>query len=190
MSALSCSDCGTDLKPNPRRTGTRCRSCIAIFIATDPEIRARARAGIRAAMKDKDMLRRRGRKISAARKLRMQTDPDFAAREIEKARKMGLSHTGMQRHGSGSEPRQRAAKTLSRTKRRGIPNGYWDEYQRVRKNYGAPAAEARRIVSEQAERDRNERKRLAAMSEDDRTREASRGLGAACARLVAREARR
>lgn len=196
MTALPCLGCGKELPHNPKRKTQRCRSCTAIAIAKDPAIRAKAAAGIRRALSDPEVLRRRARTLSKVLRRKMRDDPAYAEMQRENARRLGRSAIGIQRYPAGSEPRRQAGRNGSATKRRGIPKGYWDEYRRLVKNGTATADEARRIVTEQARAERQRRRAARearataeARSPDDRIRLASAALGAACARLAAREAR-
>jgi hypothetical protein len=190
---LACIGCGKELPHNPKRKTQRCRSCTAIAIAKDPSIRAKAGAAIRRALEDPAVIRRRSRALSKALRQKMRDDPAYAAMQRENARRLGLSSTGIQRYPAGSAPRLQAGRSGSATKRRGIPKGYWDEYRRLVKNKEASAEEARRMITDQARADRQRRRAALEVatptSHDARIRTASAALGAACARLAAREAR-
>lgn len=196
MSELTCSDCGKGLKPNPLRKGTRCRPCLATFLARDPEIRARATAKLREALKDPKVLARRGRGTSKALRRKMRKDPDYAQRQRESGRRLGLSGAGIQRHGAGSDARVRAGRSASATKRKGVPAAYYEDYRRLVHDSHYPAEEAIRMVLELQARERKRKikarlagERLAGMDAESRIRLGSAVLGMAFARAAAKEAR-
>jgi hypothetical protein len=178
--ATACTGCGKALKPDPRRKGRRCRSCQAIFMARDPEIRARATASLCETLKDPKVLAKRG-------------DPEYAERQRESGRRLGLSGTGIQRYGPGSEPRVRAGRNVSKTKRKGIPAAYYEHYRRMVHDDHIPAAEALQLVLELRDKDRKRQvkareaaERLAAMNDEARARLGSAALGMAVARAAAK----
>jgi hypothetical protein len=194
--ALACSDCGAELRPNKRRKGTRCRACLVIFIARDPQIRAKATATLRETLKDPALLARRGRAIGRGMRRKIRLDADYAQRQREAGRRVGLSRAGPLANPAGSDARVRAGRSISKRKRQGIPAAYWDEYYRMVHSDHIPAAEARRLVIELQEKDRRDRlrpkdvrERQREMREAEDTRSATRKLGIAFARAAAKEQR-
>jgi hypothetical protein len=193
---LLCSDCGCALKPNRKRKGTRCRSCLARHIAADPAIRARAIAAIREKMSDRTMLARRNRTLRRVMKQKMRSDPAYAERQREAARRLGKSGASARANPAGSEARIRAGRSVSKTRRRGIPAQYWDEYHRLVHRDHVPAAEARQLVIALRDKDRRAklqpeevRERQKDMQAAEAARRGSRKLALAMTRATGVEAR-
>jgi hypothetical protein len=127
----------------------------AAEIAT-PEGRAKRSAGAHRRFSDPA----EREKIGAARKRMMAARPDIvtlAAKNLTDWR--AKNDYDWQAH----------QRRLQDARRGVVPEGYWDEYQRLRKNVRLGAVEARRIVCAQAASD--ERQRLAALSPHERQME-------------------
>lgn len=144
MTALACSDCAQSLKPNPRRLGTRCKGCNARAIATSPAHRAAV---------SRAMSRRWANPNEAAALSRAISKGCLKPEERERRRLAGTICCNARAAAAGTEARQKAGRSLSRTRLGWLPLEYRDEYFRLRNNHKYSAADARRIIEDQIARD-------------------------------------
>lgn len=143
MTAASCSDCGVSLKPNPRRLGTRCKPCNARVIATSPTHRAAVSRAMSRRWNNPNEAARLARAISAG----------ITPEERERRRARGTICCNARAAAAGTEARLKAGRTLSQTRLGWLPVEYRDEYFRLRSNHKYSAADARRIIEDQIDRD-------------------------------------
>jgi hypothetical protein len=139
----ACTDCAAALGHNPRRKGTRCKPCNARAIATSPVHRA--------AM-SRAMVRRWADPNEATRLARAISD-GITPEERERRRQRGTISCNARGAAAGSEARTRAARTLSQTRLGWLPVEYRADYFHLRRNHKFRAADARRIIEAQIERD-------------------------------------
>lgn len=148
--------CGKQLAHNPRRKTNLCQRCataasnrdpvaaekrgVALRIMhTDPELKARHRAGVIRAWES----RPRRRAASELMKGRYMHDAAMREHIRQKAIERWSDPANRARHG----------RIVSASKLRDIPLEYRDEYRRLRKHGGFTAAEARRMIADQVEAD-------------------------------------
>lgn len=141
--ALVCSDCGTSLKPNPRRKGTRCQSCTARAIAMSPAHREAVSRSMARRWRNPDEAAALSRAISAG----------IGPEERERRRERGKICCNCRAAAAGTEARLKAGRSLSWRRLGWLPLEYRDEYFGLRRNFKFRAAEARRIIEEQIARD-------------------------------------
>lgn len=140
MTSQTCSDCPAILPHNPCRKGTRCKPCNARHIATSPEHRAAVAKAMKRRWNDPQERRRLARAVQIGC-----LKPEVR----EERRRRGKIDRNVVPPPAGSEARQRAARTLSKTRLGWLPGRYREEYFRFRNNLKMPAAEARRIIEDQ-----------------------------------------
>jgi hypothetical protein len=150
--APACSDCDAELKPNPRRLGTRCRRCNARQMATSPEKRAKCRATMKRLFED-PMYRARHRQRTLEGNRRAMEKPEVAALRREQGRRVGLLRLGASRLPAGSPPRVQAGRKRTETVLAWCPLEYRDEYRRLRCSKLIRAPEARRMIEAMIARD-------------------------------------
>ncbi len=138
-----CSDCGTPLKPNPRRKGTRCKPCTARAIATSPAHREAVSRAMSRRWANPNEAYALGRAISAG----------IGPEERERRRARGTICCNARAAAAGTEARLKAGRTLSRTRLGWLPPEYRDDYFHLRRNFKYRAREARRIIEDQIARD-------------------------------------
>ena len=144
----NCTDCGSALAHNPRRLGTRCKPCNARAIARSPETRRIVAAKMTARWADD---KQRGKLVAAITKTCNR--PEIrAARQEQGRRDMNVVRFAKPAP-PGSPSRIRAGRTLRESRIGWCPMEYRAEYQRMRDNGNFTAAEARRIIEDQIERD-------------------------------------
>ena len=140
MTVQTCSDCPAVLPHNPRRKGTRCKSCNARAIATSPEKRAALSKAMKRRWNDPQERRRLARAVQIGC-----LKPEVR----EERRRRGKIGCNARAAAAGSEARKKAGRTLSKTRLGWLPASYRDEYFRLRNNMKMPAPEARRIIEDQ-----------------------------------------
>lgn len=147
------------------RTGY-CRSCRAKHLLASPEFRARQRAGVAAYHAQPAV-----RAASAARMA--EWNRNLPEHELERRRDHGrrqfekyLGTPEGKARSNSPEARKKKGGAISDTRYADIPKHLRDEVRRLNRQQHIPAAEARRLVLEQAAAD--ERRRLAAMTPHDR----------------------
>lgn len=143
MSNLSCTECGTALPRNPRRKGTRCKSCAS---------RARVQSEAHRAAASRAMTRRWADPEQAAALARA-ISSGITDEEKERRRQRGKICCNCRAAAAGSEARQRAGRSLSQTRLGWCPPEYREEYFWLRRNYKMRAPEARAIIEGQMARD-------------------------------------
>lgn len=139
----ACTDCAKALGHNPRRKGTRCKPCNARAIATSPTHREAVSRAMSRRWADPNEATRLARAISEG------ITPEERARR----RLRGTICCNARAAASGSEARAKAGRTLSQTKLGWLPMEYRAEYFHLRSNHKCSAADARRIIEDQIERD-------------------------------------
>ncbi|MDH4746657.1 hypothetical protein OMP43_21760 [Sphingomonas sp. CBMAI 2297] len=141
--ARSCSDCG---RPISRNSKGRCRACGAASLLLDPVVEARRLERLREKLSSPD----HAAKMSVVRKAHeAEALKDPAYREMR--RQHGLQVRQRFLDTPGAEERRRAAQAQAMRERAAemfawCPADRLDEYQRLRKAFGA--AEARRIIED------------------------------------------
>lgn len=139
MSAPNCTDCGRALPHNPRRKGTRCKSCNARAMTTSAAHRAAASRAMSRRWANPNEAARLGRAISAG----------ITPEERERRRARGTICCNARAAAAGSDVRDRAGRTLSQTRLGWLPLEYRDDYFRLRSNHKYSAADARRLIEAQ-----------------------------------------
>lgn len=139
----TCSDCGRDLPHNPRRKGTRCKPCSARAVATSPGHREAVSRAMSRRWADPNEAFRLGKAISAG----------IGPEERQRRRERGSICCNARAAAAGTEARLKAGRSLSRTRLGWLPPEYRDDYFHLRSNFKYRAAEARRIIEAQIERD-------------------------------------
>lgn len=142
-----CPDCGTPLKPNPRRLGIRCKPCGARHMARSPDKREKCRAAMKRHFAD-PAYRAAHRKRTGDGTRRALEDPARLEELRERGRRCGLLRLGHNRHGAGSPERVAAGRKRSETLFAWCPPEYRGEYQRLVKTKLVRAPEARRMVED------------------------------------------
>jgi len=145
--ATICSDCGTALKPNPRRLGTRCKPCGARHMAQSPEKREKCRVAMKRHFDEPGYYRLHCQRVGSGIRDALK-DPSRMEDLRERGRRCGLLRLGMTRHGAGSEPRVIAGRKRSETVLSWCPVEYRDEYRRLVRTKLIRAPEARRMVED------------------------------------------
>jgi hypothetical protein len=145
-------ECGTKLGHNPRRKGNRCQPCAMRAVAQDPVKRAKSAAAMKAFYETPGAREATGARVAKAYQERVKVDPAYKERFQEIGRRLGTSD----KRGNapaGSPPRKLAAQRQSATVLADIPLEYRDEHRKRVKNHGIKAADSKRMVAEQVERD-------------------------------------
>lgn len=145
-------ECGTKLGHNPRRKGNRCQPCAARAVANDPVKRAKSSEAMKAFYAKPGAREETGKRVSKALRHRMKTDPVFQKRFEEMGRRLGTSDQ-RGHEPAGSPARKLAGQRQSATVLGDIPLEYRDEHRKRVKNHGIKAADSKRMVAEQVERD-------------------------------------
>lgn len=141
--ALNCTDCGKLLKPDPRRKGTRCKSCTARALATSPAHREAVSRAMSRRWANPNEAFRLGKAISAG----------ITPEERECRRARGTICCNARAAAAGTDARRKAGMSLSRTRLGWLPPEYRDDYFHLRRNFKYRAPEARRIIEDQIARD-------------------------------------
>ena len=147
-----CDSCGEPLKQIKQRKTLTCRTCHARRMS--PGNLPKLAAAREERWADPNERARSGVIASENRRRRMAEDPAFAARLRENCRAMGVGGNGFNRFPKGSPERMAAGRRARATKLAWCPMEYRDEYQRLMSAYGYRAPEARAMIEEQVERDR------------------------------------
>lgn len=140
----TCSDCPAELKPNPRRKGTRCKPCNARHIATSPSHREAVSKAMSRRWNDAQERRKLSQAISAGC-----LKPEV---RLERSRR-GKICCNARAAAAGSEARRKAGASLSKTRLGWLPASYRPAYFDLRQNGGFRAPEARRIIEGEMVRD-------------------------------------
>lgn len=147
MTEQTCSDCGTALRPNNRRKGTRCKRCAASAMARSPEKRAKCREAMLRHFVDPHFHAAHCARIGEGIRRSLQ-DPERLADLRERGRKCGLLRMGINTYGAGSEPRLAAGRRRHDTVMAWCPIEYRAEYRRLVSTKLIRAPEARRMIEE------------------------------------------
>ena len=145
-------ECGTKLAHNPRRKGNRCQPCAMRAVATDPGKRAKSSIAMKAFYEKPGAREAHGASVSRAYRERVKADPAHKKRFQEIGRRLGTSDK-RGHEPAGSPARKLAGKRQSATVLADIPLEYRDEHRKRVKNHGIKAADSKRMVAEQIERD-------------------------------------
>lgn len=147
ITATACKTCPKLLGRG--NTSGYCNPCLNRARAKDPGFRAKQRAGIRRKLERDpaflDALRERARAS-----LR---DPAILERRTRHWRGLAVWHLGNAAQPKGSESRMRAGRGVSEHRMAWCPRECRDEYRRLVRSKGIPAAEARAIILAQHERE-------------------------------------
>lgn len=151
--------CGAALGPK-NKTGL-CRSCRCRQMVASSDFKAKQKAGVAAYFADPAV-----RAVKAA--LMAERNRNRPAHEIERARDHGRRQVNAYLHtpegrakAASPEASRKKGQSVSNTRYADIPPHLRDEVRRLNRQQKIPAAEARRIVLEQAAAE--ERRRVAAM---------------------------
>ncbi len=149
---LNCSDCGTPLKPNPRRLGTRCKPCGARVVAQSPDKREKCRVAMKRRFEDAAFHGLHNERIGAGIRRSLQ-DPARLEAMRASGRKCGLLNLGHNRHGPGSPERIAAGRKRTETVLGWCPLEYRTDYFNLIHTKHVRAPEARRMVEDMMARD-------------------------------------
>lgn len=149
-----CSDCSKPLQPSKVRKGKRCRSCQARVNLQHPERVRRHREAMEQIHNDPVRQEQFRESCRQAYRKSVEADPLRLERAKEHARQLGLSATGHKAPGMerGGASRRKAAETRLKTLFGWLPDQYAEDYRNFRVKCGA--AEAKRLVLEQIEKDK------------------------------------
>jgi hypothetical protein len=141
---LACSDCAAPIT-RQSKTG-RCRVCAMRACAKDPSRLAKMSEAMKRKWADPEHRRKCSQAISAARRVKVATDPAFAELMREKGRILAATRLGAECIRSGKPARKKIAASLSKHYMGWCPPDRREEYRKLRRNKRLPGAEAKRII--------------------------------------------
>jgi len=156
---MKCTTCSRTLNPATRRRKTTlCKPCVARRLAADPAKLEKCRIAMKARLADpEEKARHVDRMINGIRRA-MRENPEFAAQRRESGRRLGLRRLGAPSIPAGAEPRVRAGRKASATKMAWCPLEYREHYRTLQRQHLGPG-EARRLIEELIQKDRQRYRR-------------------------------
>lgn len=165
--------CGRELKMFKRRKTKFCRSCIGVVNGRDPARIEKSRAGMKRRMQDPAFKAEHIRRTSDGLRARLANDPEEMERRREVGRALFRTGLGHAAQGPGSEPRRRVARMQVERALGWCPEHLRDQYRTMVNSKGIKAAEARRIIEAEMDRERAQRGRR--LSFEDQLRRVQAG---------------
>jgi hypothetical protein len=149
------SGCGTIITPDARRSTRFCKACLCKQLARDPATRAKMVATMSPYYRDPALAHVRKERAAKATETK-RADPEYMERLRAHGAALGASRKGKCCPPAGSPIRIAAARKTAERKLAWCPPAYRAEYTRLARNkHGMNAAEARRVIEAQIERDRD-----------------------------------
>ncbi len=149
----TCADCGAArFSPKPKKS-PYCRRCIGRHNGRSPARRAKVSAAMKAYLADPTTRAAHAQRTGDGVRRAMVESPEFAATRRELGRRLGKSCAGHASRPAGSESRIVAGRRSGATKLAWCPVEYRDDYRRLVKWQGVKAAEARRMIETQIDKD-------------------------------------